>query len=121
MHTNCADTPSISYLLLLFLLLLLLLKLLPLLVEGAVKKTAPAAVVATEGEDAVAVGKAVAVTVACALCEAVCFTEILDLYTFMMFLKLKVYMVLFCTISSINTIYMMEVYMYTLFVFRYRY
>jgi ferredoxin len=42
---------------------------------------------------------------ACAPCEAVCFTEILDLYTFMMFLKLKVYMVLFCTISSINTIY----------------
>ena len=49
--------------LLLLLLLLLLLKLLPLLVEGAEKKTAPAAVVAIEGEDAAAVEIAVAVTV----------------------------------------------------------
>ena len=41
----------------------MLLKLLPLLVEGAVKKkTAPAAVVSIEGEDAVAVEIAVAVT-----------------------------------------------------------
>jgi len=40
-------------LLLPLLLLLLLLKLLPLLVEGAVKKPAPAAVVAIEGEDVV--------------------------------------------------------------------
>ena len=41
----------------------MLLKLLPLLVEGAVKKTTPAAVAAIEGGAAVAVEIAVAVTV----------------------------------------------------------
>jgi len=49
----------------------LLLKLLSLLVEGAVKKLAPAAIVAIEGEDAVTVEIAIAVAVTIVLVKII--------------------------------------------------